>query len=105
MVDDIAITLFLNELESRQIELLDECTTDKEERESFVRVCSEILCDSGMLIDEPEIDLPSDYEFTDEEWAVVLAAVGDSKSIRNVGAAMMYVLIKKDERFSGMEDA
>ncbi|MBN2040288.1 MAG: AIPR family protein [Spirochaetes bacterium] len=63
MIDINTIALFHNELENRQIELYDECTTNNEERESFVRACSEILYESGMLIDEPEIVLIDEYGY------------------------------------------
>lgn len=55
MIDSNTLYLFREELEIRQIELLDDCTTEYAEKESFVRACTEILCESGMLVDEPEI--------------------------------------------------
>lgn len=48
------IRSFSDELTERQIELSDECVTDNVDNESFARACSEILCESGMLMDEPE---------------------------------------------------
>jgi len=45
---------FREELINRQIELSDECVTNNIDNESFARTFSEILCESGMLIDEPE---------------------------------------------------
>jgi hypothetical protein len=63
MIDSHSIAEFRTELESRQIELLDYCTTDNSNYESFIRACSEILCDSGMLTDEPEIVLIDESGF------------------------------------------
>ena len=48
------IKSFREELTDRQIELIDECVTSDANNESFARACSEIFCESGMLIDEPE---------------------------------------------------
>lgn len=45
---------FLEDLTSRQIELRNECVTSNIDHEAFARACSEILYESGMLIDEPE---------------------------------------------------
>jgi len=48
------IKSFREDLTDRQIELIDECVTNDVNNESFARACSEIFCESGMLIDEPE---------------------------------------------------
>jgi len=48
------ISNFLEDFTSRQIEFLDECETNDADNEAFARACSEILCESGMLIDQPE---------------------------------------------------
>lgn len=45
---------FLEDLTSRQIELRNECVSNNIDHEAFARACSEILYESGMLIDEPE---------------------------------------------------
>ena len=38
------VSSFLEDLTTRQIELLDECVTDDVDNEAFARACSEILC-------------------------------------------------------------
>lgn len=48
------VSSFFDDLIDRQIELSNECVTNDIENEAFARACSEILCESGMLIDEPE---------------------------------------------------
>jgi desulfoferrodoxin (superoxide reductase-like protein) len=48
------ITSFRDDLTDRQIELMDECATNNFDNEAFARACSEIFCESGMLIEEPE---------------------------------------------------
>jgi hypothetical protein len=63
MIDSHSIEEFRTELELRQIELLEDCTTDNANYESFIRACSEILSDSGMLTDEPEIVLIDESGF------------------------------------------
>ena len=45
---------FLEDLTTRQNELRNECVTNDVDNEAFARACSEILYDSGLLIDEPE---------------------------------------------------
>jgi len=48
------VSSFREELINRQIELRNECVSNNIDNEAFARACSEILCESGMLIDEPE---------------------------------------------------
>lgn len=55
MIDINTLHLFRNELEERQIELIEDCTSKNPNKESFIRMCIEILTESGMLVDEPEI--------------------------------------------------
>lgn len=57
MIDSNSLLLFRNELEERQLEILDDCTSANPEKEAFIRVCINILSESGMLVDEPEIVL------------------------------------------------
>jgi hypothetical protein len=52
-MDNFVIS-FAEDLANRQIELRSECVTNDIDNESFARACSEILCESGVLIDEPE---------------------------------------------------
>ncbi len=55
MIDSNTLLLFRDELEERQIKILDDCTSANPEKEAFIRVCSNILSESGLLVDEPEI--------------------------------------------------
>lgn len=60
MIDQAFIDAFRSQLTERQNELRDACTTGNAELESFGRACTEILCESGVLVDEPEFLMVDD---------------------------------------------
>jgi AIPR protein len=63
MFEKEALNSFREELHSRQIEFRSECISNNIDLEAFARACSEILCESGMLLDEPEFLMIDEQDY------------------------------------------
>ena len=60
MYNKDSLILFKEELYNRQNELKSACTSSNVELESFAQACIEILLESGMFVDEPELLMIAD---------------------------------------------